>query len=117
MPFASRLATGVILGALMAVPVTVMGQAADQSPIDIPFVKFVLPNGLTVITHEDRTARRLAAIGSADVSRVAARLIQPERLSWLVIGDEKATANGVAALNLGKIRHITADGIHRSETR
>ena len=62
-------------------------------------------------------ARRRAAIGSADVSRVAARLIQPERLSWLVIGDEKAIANGVAALNLGKIRHITADGIPRSETR
>ena len=39
-----------ILVALMAVPVTVMGQAADQSPIEIPFVKFVLLKeaGLTV---------------------------------------------------------------------
>jgi zinc protease len=29
-------------------------QAAALSPIDIPFEKFVLPNGLTVIVHEDR---------------------------------------------------------------
>ncbi len=62
-------------------------------------------------------ARRLAAIGPADVSRVAARLIQPGRLVWLVIGDGKTILKGVAALNLGHIQHITADGIPRSQTQ
>ncbi|MGI8617716.1 MAG: M16 family metallopeptidase [Gemmatimonadaceae bacterium] len=55
-------------------------------------------------------ARRLAAIGLADVSRVATRLLRPERLAWLVIGDEQKITQSVGALKLGEIRRLASDG-------
>ncbi|HUF29894.1 MAG TPA: pitrilysin family protein, partial [Gemmatimonadaceae bacterium] len=58
----------------------------------------------------DMIARRLAVIGSDEVSRVAARLIQPERLAWLVIGDQRQIAESVGALGLGELREIATDG-------
>lgn len=58
----------------------------------------------------DMIARRLAAIGSDEVSRVAARMIQPERLAWLVIGDQRQIAGSVGALELGELREIATDG-------
>lgn len=59
----------------------------------------------------DMIARRLAAIGSDEVSRVVARLIQPERLAWLVIGDQRQIAESVGTLGLGELREIATDGV------
>lgn len=55
-------------------------------------------------------ARRVAAIGPGDVSRVAARLIRPERLAWLVAGDEQKIGESLRALRLGEIRRLATDG-------
>lgn len=58
----------------------------------------------------DMIARRLAAIDSDEVSRVAARMIQPERLAWLVIGNQRQIAESIGALGLGELREIATDG-------
>ncbi len=50
------LATGLLTAAFtMAVPTVLQGQEVFE-PIDIPFEKFVLDNGLTLIVHEDHKA-------------------------------------------------------------
>lgn len=54
--------------------------------------------------------RQLAAIGLSEISRVAARAIQPQHLVWLVIGDQEKIGESVRALKLGEFRSIAADG-------
>ena len=53
-----RIAT-IVLGLLLSVPMLATAQETDPMPAalpDIPFEKFVLDNGLTLIVHEDRKA-------------------------------------------------------------
>jgi zinc protease len=54
------LTTGTLsIGLLLSASARLMGQSAAAAPkmsIDIPYQKFVLANGLTVIVHEDRKA-------------------------------------------------------------
>src|SRR6058998_2033150 len=54
------LTTGVLsIGLLVSASARLMGQRAVSVPqvaIDIPYQKFVLPNGLTLIVHEDHKA-------------------------------------------------------------
>jgi zinc protease len=49
------------------------------------------------------------AVTAADVQRVAAKYLQPDRLVVLVGGDRRAIEVGVRALNLGPIKVLTVD--------
>ncbi len=51
---ATRLSAAMLLVAALFLPVRVAAQASDS--IDIPYQKFVLDNGLTVLVHEDHKA-------------------------------------------------------------
>jgi zinc protease len=54
-----HLALSILLPAMLLAPATVVSQAAParkQSSVDISFQRFVLPNGLTLIVHEDHKA-------------------------------------------------------------
>ena len=67
----------VILGLCLAVVSLSRAHAADKTTdvkIDIPYKKFVLTNGLTLIVHEDRKAPIVAVnlwyhVGSKNVHR------------------------------------------------
>jgi zinc protease len=44
------------LAVLSLAPATAAQQASPPAPVDIPYQRFVLPNGLTLIVHEDHKA-------------------------------------------------------------
>jgi zinc protease len=46
----------------------------------------------------------------ADVNKSAGRLVQPDSLTWVVVGDLSKIEAKVRALNLGEVTIIDADG-------
>ena len=52
----------------------------------------------------------VTALTPADVNKSAARLIHPEALTWVVVGDLSKIEAKVRALNLGEVTVIDADG-------
>ncbi len=61
-------------------------------------------------TDTANVAVHLAAIGPMELTRVAARLIRPEHLVWLVVGDLQRIGASIQALHLGDFRLIDARG-------
>jgi zinc protease len=55
--------------------------------------------------------RHIQAVTAADVQRVAAKYIAPNRLAVVVVGDRKTIEPGIRALNLGPIRVLTLDEV------
>ena len=53
---------------------------------------------------------RIEAIALTDVLRVSSRLIQPDRLVWLVVGNEGKVGDSVKALRLGELHNISTEG-------
>jgi predicted Zn-dependent peptidase len=60
-----------------------------------------------------RYVPQIEAVTAADVQRVAARYIQPDRLAVVVVGDRKAIEPGIRALKLGPITVIPVDDVFR----
>ncbi len=56
---------------------------------------------------------RIQAVTAADVARVAARYIQPDRFLILVVGDRQAVEARVRALDLGPLTVLSVDDIVR----
>jgi zinc protease len=52
----------------------------------------------------------LTALSLTDVNASAGKLIHPEALTWVVVGDLAKIEKGVRALNLGEVEVIDADG-------
>jgi zinc protease len=52
----------------------------------------------------------LNALTPADVNAVAGKLIQPEAMTWIVVGDLAKIEKPVRALNFGEVTVIDADG-------
>jgi zinc protease len=52
----------------------------------------------------------LNALTTADLARSAAKLIHPEALTWVVVGDLSKIEKRVRALNFGEVQVIDADG-------
>jgi zinc protease len=57
----------------------------------------------------DTYAEAVASLGLRDVNE-AAKLIQPERLVWVVVGDRAKIEAGVRELSLGPVQGLDADG-------
>ncbi len=55
-------------------------------------------------------AQALRALSAEQINAAAAAAIQPDQLSWIVIGDLKRVETAIRALDLGKIVRIDADG-------
>ena len=45
-----------------------------------------------------------------EVTDAAKRLLQPNRLTWVVVGDRKVMEGEVRALNFGEVVIVDADG-------
>jgi zinc protease len=54
-------------------------------------------------------AGKVRALGSKDVS-AAAKVLHPERMVWVVVGDRAKIEAGLRELNLGEVRYLDADG-------
>ena len=46
----------------------------------------------------------------AGVSQQADRLMQPDHMVWVVVGDRAKIEEGIAGLEIGEIRYLDADG-------
>jgi len=57
--------------------------------------------------------QRVRAVTPADVQRVAAKYIQPDKFAVVVVGDRKVIEPGIKALNLGPIKAVEIDEILR----
>ena len=58
----------------------------------------------------DTYAHAIRAIGVADVSAQANRVLQPDNLVWIVVGDRVRIEEKIRALGLGEMRFLDADG-------
>jgi predicted Zn-dependent peptidase len=54
-------------------------------------------------------ASRIAALNTADVARAAGRVVHPNAVTWVIVGDRAKVEPGLKALGLA-IHHIDADG-------
>ena len=53
---------------------------------------------------------KVSALNVEQANALAARLIKPEQLVWVVVGDLSKIEAGVRSLNLGEVRKIDSDG-------
>jgi zinc protease len=68
-------------------------------------VRFRLPDD-----YWDDYAELVAALDANEVNSVAKRLLQPDRLTWIVVGDLGVIADDVRALGFGELRIVDVDG-------
>ena len=67
-------------------------------------------DGLGLDAYDDYTARVLA-VTAADLERVAAQYLDPERVAVVLVGDRAAIEADVRALDLGPVRTLTIDDV------
>ncbi|HET8734280.1 MAG TPA: pitrilysin family protein, partial [Anaeromyxobacteraceae bacterium] len=63
----------------------------------------------------DTYAQKVNALGPADLAK-AAELVDPDRLTWVIIGDRAKIEPGLRELKLGELRLVDADGNERRPT-
>ncbi len=71
----------------------------------VEMVRFGLPDD-----HWSKYAETVRALTLADVTAQARRVLQPGKMTWVVVGDRAKIEGTIRALGLGEIRFIDADG-------
>lgn len=71
----------------------------------VEMVRFGLPED-----HWETYAGAVRDLELADVRAEAGRLLQPDRMIWVVVGDRARIEESVRALDLGPVRFLDADG-------
>ena len=71
----------------------------------VEMVRFGLPDD-----HWETYADAVRDLELADVRAEAGRLLQPDRMIWVVVGDRARIEESVRALDLGPVRFLDADG-------
>jgi zinc protease len=79
-----------------------MGEVA--SSID-NLVEYGLPDD-----YYEKYAGRVRALQVSDVEAMAKRVVRPDNLVWVVVGDRAKIEAGVRELNLGELKFLDADG-------
>ena len=79
--------------------------SADQ--VEIDYEKFVLPNGLKLLVHEDHKA----PIVAVNVwYHVGSKNEKPDAVNWFMVGDRAKIASKLDELGFDNIIEIDADG-------
>jgi zinc protease len=55
-------------------------------------------------------ARRVVALDEAALAAAGRRVVRPDDITWLIVGDLRQIEAGVRELNLGEVVHLDADG-------
>ncbi|MGH7545375.1 MAG: M16 family metallopeptidase, partial [Gemmatimonadota bacterium] len=66
--------------------------------------------------YYDTYADRVRALGVRDVSAVADKVLRPDRVIWVVVGDKEKIEAGIRELRLGPVHEIDADGNPKAAT-
>ncbi|MDD4870826.1 MAG: pitrilysin family protein [Kiritimatiellae bacterium] len=68
-------------------------------------VRFGLPDD-----YFQTYARKIQAITREDISNAAAKIVHPESMVWVVVGDRAKIEKAVRELNFGEVQFLDADG-------
>ncbi len=60
--------------------------------------------------YYDKYAGRVRALQLSDIVATAKRVVRPENLVWVVVGDRAKIEAGVREVNLGELKFLDADG-------
>ena len=60
--------------------------------------------------YYDTYVQKVLAVTPETQKALAEKLIQPRRLTWVIVGDLAKIEPGVRALNLGEVKRIDVDG-------
>jgi len=60
--------------------------------------------------YYDKYAGRVQALQVSDIEAIAKRVVRPDNLVWVVVGDRAKIEAGVRELNLGEVKFLDADG-------
>jgi zinc protease len=60
--------------------------------------------------YYDKFAGRVRALQVSDIEAIAKRVVRPDNLVWVVVGDRAKIEAGVRELNLGELKFLDADG-------
>jgi len=60
--------------------------------------------------HWDTYAARVRAVTPADLAAIAPKVVDPRRVTWVVVGDRAQIEAPVRALGLGEVQILDADG-------
>jgi len=60
--------------------------------------------------YYDKYAGRVRALQVSDIEAIAKRVVRPDNLVWVVVGDRAKIEAGVRELNLGELKLLDADG-------
>ena len=60
--------------------------------------------------YYDKYAGRVRALTIADMETAAKRVVRPDNLVWVIVGDRAKIEAGVRELNLGEVKFLDADG-------
>ncbi|MGA3076523.1 MAG: pitrilysin family protein [Bryobacteraceae bacterium] len=60
--------------------------------------------------YYDKFAGRVRALQVSDIEALAKRVVRPDNLVWVVVGDRAKIEAGVRELNLGELKFLDADG-------
>jgi zinc protease len=75
----------------------------EKSIVDL--VQFGLPDD-----YYDTYAGKVKALKTSDVNAAAKKVVRPDNLTWIVVGDRAKIEAGVRELNLGEFRLMDVDG-------
>ena len=60
--------------------------------------------------YYQKLSSRLHALTPADVAAVAGKILRPDQLVWVIVGDRTKIETGLKELGLGEIHFLDADG-------
>src|SRR6185436_11675656 len=55
-------------------------------------------------------AGRIKALAVTNLNEAATKVVKPENLVWIIVGDRQKIEKGIRELNIGEVRIIDADG-------
>ena len=79
-----------------------MGEVANSIET---LVEYGLPDD-----YYDNFAGRVRALQVSDIEAIAKRVVRPDNLTWVIVGDRTKIEAGVRELNLGELKFLDADG-------
>ena len=74
------------------------------SPI-VDLVQFGLPDD-----YYETYAGKVRALKTSDVNEAAKKVMRPDNLTWIIVGDRTKIEAGVRELNLGEFHLMDTDG-------
>ena len=60
--------------------------------------------------YYEKYAGHVRALQISDIEAAAKRVVRPDNLVWVVVGDRSKIEAGVRELNLGEVKFLDADG-------